>query len=132
MTDTTSAHKLRKFGLTVGGAFLVFGALRGYLHYGNLAIVLLGIGGVLIAFGLAFPTALAPVEKAWMALAHVLAFINTRIILTLLFYLVFTPIGLIARMVKDPLDRKLHDGNTSYWFRRDPKPADRVVYERQF
>ena len=132
MTATVSVQKLRKFGLTVGGAFLVFGAIRSYFHFGNGAIVLLAIGGVLSVFGIALPTALGPVEKAWMALAEALAFINTRIILTVLFYLVFTPIGLITRMFKDPLNRKLHDGNMSYWIRRQPKPADPALYQRQF
>jgi hypothetical protein len=132
MKNTTSVQELRKFGLTVGGAFLVFAAIRSYLHFGNFAIVLFGVGSALSAFGLVFPAALRPVEKAWMALAHVLAYVNTRIILTVVFYLVFTPIGLIARWVKDPLDRKLHDGSTSYWIRREPKPADRAIYERQF
>jgi hypothetical protein len=132
MQDITSAQKLRKFGLTVGGAFLVFAAIRSYFHYGNFAIALFGVGSVLSTFGLMFPTALGPVEKAWMGLAHVLAYVNTRIILTVLFYLVFTPIGIIARMVKDPLNRKLHDGSTTYWIRREPKPADRAIYERQF
>ena len=132
MKDTMSAQELRKFGLTVGGAFLVFGAIRSYFHFGNFAIALFGVGSVLSAFGLVFPTALRPVEKAWMRLAHVLAYVNTRIILTLLFYLVFTPIGLIRRTVKDPLNRKLHDRSTTYWIRREPKPADPAIYLRQF
>ena len=132
MTAQVSVQKLRKFGLTVGGAFLVFGAIRSYFHFGTGAIVLFGIGGVLSVFGIVFPAALRPVEKAWMALAEALAFINTRIILTVLFYLVFTPIGLVARMFKDPLNRKLHDGSTSYWIRRQPKPADPALYQRQF
>lgn len=132
MTAAISAQKLRKFGLTVGGAFLVFGAIRSYFHFGTGAMVLFGIGGVLSVFGIVFPTALRPVEKVWMALAEALAFINTRIILTVLFYLIFTPIGLVARMFKDPLNRKLHDGSTSYWIRRQPKPADPAVYQRQF
>jgi hypothetical protein len=132
MNETKSAQELRKFGLTVGGAFLVFGAIRSYFHFGTLAMALFGVGSVLGAFGLVFPTALRPVEKAWMRLAHVLAYVNTRIILTVLFYLVFTPIGLISRLVRDPLNRKLHDGSTTYWIRREPKPADRAIYERQF
>jgi hypothetical protein len=132
MTNTVSLHKLRKFGLTVGGAFLLFGGIRSYFHFGNVSIVLLGIGGALSVGGIVFPRALAPVEKWWMALAQVLAFINTRILLTVLFYLIITPIGLVTRMFKDPLNRKLHDGSMSYWIRRQPKPADPARYQRQF
>ena len=132
MMATVSVQKLRKFGLTVGGALLVFGAIRSYFHFGNFALVLFGVGGVLSVGGIMFPAALRPVEKAWMAMAEALAFVNTRIILTIFFYLIFTPIGLVLRMFKDPLNRKLHDGNMSYWIRRQPKPADAALYQRQF
>jgi hypothetical protein len=132
MNNTKSAQELRQFGLTVGGAFLVFGAIRSYFHFGNFAMALFGLGSVLSAFGLVFPTALRRVEKAWMGLAHVLAYVNTRIILSVLFYVVFTPIGIVARTIKDPLNRKLHDGSTTYWIRREPKPADPAAYQRQF
>ena len=132
MKSSKSAQELRKFGLTVGVAFLVFGAIRSYFHFGTFAIVLFGLGSVLSAFGLVIPKALGPVERVWMRLAHILGYVNTRIILSVLFYLVFTPIGIIARMVKDPLNRKLHDGSTTYWVGREPKSADRAIYERQF
>jgi hypothetical protein len=67
-----------------------------------------------------------------MDLALVLAWVNTRIILTLLFYAVFTPIGVIMRLFRDPLDRRLHDGRVSYWVPKEPEPFDPKRYENQF
>jgi len=76
--------------------------------------------------------ALGPVERGWMAVAMVLAWINTRIILTVLFALVFTPVGLVMRLLRDPLNLKFRDGRSSYWIRRDAKSFERLQYERQF
>lgn len=124
--------KLRKFGLTVGAALLVLGGVSGYRGGTWLPSVLGAAGGSLLLLGMVLPEALGPIERAWMALAAVLSWISTRIILTLLFYVAFTPIGLIMRIFRDPLNRKLRDGSSSYWIRRGRKGHDRVAYERQF
>ena len=56
--------------------------------------------------GLVAPRLLAPVERGWMRFAEVLGRINTRIILTLLYCVVITPVGWIVRRWRDdPLDR---------------------------
>jgi hypothetical protein len=58
--------------------------------------------------------------------------VNARVILTVLFYGVLTPVGLVMRCVRDPLDRTLADGRASYWKRRAPTPVDPAGYENQF
>jgi len=56
----------------------------------------------------------------WMKLAALLAWINTRLILTVLFFLVFTPVGIILRLLKnDPLERRFEKGSLSYWRRKE-------------
>jgi uncharacterized protein involved in cysteine biosynthesis len=83
--------------------------------------------------GLVIPFALKPVYILWMKLAFVLGWINTRILLILIFYLVFTPVGLLMRVLgKDHLERKIEKNKASYWKKREKKvfiPAD---YKRQF
>lgn len=86
----------------------------------------------LFLFGLISPNLLRGVEKVWLGLALVLAWVNTRIILTFLFYALFTPIGVIMRLFRDPLDRRLRDGRVSYWVRKEPKLFDPKAYENQF
>jgi hypothetical protein len=54
---------------------------------------------------------------------------GARIILTALFYLVMTPVGLIMRLFRDPLDRSLHDRSTSQWIKRESLPVDPERYE---
>src|SRR5581483_9239218 len=100
-----SRRKLRRFGLTVGTALLVVGAISRWRGHGPVSLGLWSAGAVLLALALVLPQALRPIEKAWMGLAAVLSWINTRIILSLLFVVAFTPIGVVRRMLRDPLDR---------------------------
>ena len=57
---------------------------------------------------------------------------NTRIILTVLYALVITPIGLVRRAFGDPLDRRMRDGRDSVWVRRPQAPVDPARYRQQF
>jgi hypothetical protein len=75
---------------------------------------------------------LGPVEKAWMRFAEVLGRINTRIILTVLYCLVMTPVGLLRRWLADPLDRKMRDGSSTVWVSRPRAPVDPERYRQQF
>jgi hypothetical protein len=129
----TGRSELRKFGLLVGGVFALFGIimlLRGKPHYPWFLVP----GGFLILGGAIFPAVLKHVYIAWMSLAFVMGFVISHILLTLFFYFVITPIGLIARLVgKDFLRLKLDRNANSYWIpRQDKSPKSPADYERQF
>lgn len=132
--DSAAAAKteLRKFGVTVGAAFVVLGTISWWRGHEIPPRVLWTLGGLLLVPGLLFPTVLGPVQRAWMAFALVLGHVNTRIILTVLYYLVMTPVGLVMRLFHDPLDRTLADGKPSHWVKRETTPVDVARYERQF
>jgi multisubunit Na+/H+ antiporter MnhG subunit len=88
---------------------------------------------VLLAFGAVLPRALKWVYIAWMSVAFVLGFVMAHVILTLLFFLMITPIGLIARVFgKDFLSLKLDRKAATYWIKRERKPSSAAEYERQF
>ena len=128
----TGAGDLRKFGLTVGGAFILLGVLLLLRHRSSYP-VFCATGVLLVAFGVIWPRALKYIYIAWMALAFTLGFIMSNVILTLFFFLVVTPIGLLARLFqKDFLARKWDKQAASYWipYSRKVKTAD--AYERQF
>ncbi len=79
------------------------------------------------------PLALKPVYIAWMRFAYVLGWVNTRLILAIMFYLVFTPIGLALRLLrKDLLERKIGEGELSYWKKKETLGSNPLQYERQF
>jgi len=124
---------LRKFGLMVGGVFLGLGLLF-YFRHKPWWPWFIGPGAPLVLLGAVFPRSLKWIYVAWMTLAMVLGAIVSTILLTLLFYLVVTPIGLVARLAgKDFLSRKLEPPAASYWILRDAsKPKQKHEHEQQF
>jgi saxitoxin biosynthesis operon SxtJ-like protein len=120
----------RKFGLLVGGAFLVFGGISYWRGHDVAPTVLWVLGGTLVVAGLLIPGHLGPVYRGWMKLAVVLAKITTPILMALIYFLVFTPIGIIRRLMgRNELIRP--QGN-SFWITRDPGPGRRSDLSRQF
>jgi polyferredoxin len=129
----TTSRDLRKFGLLVGGVFVVLGLIwwaRGKPYFAWA----LAPGAVLLAHGLIWPRALKYVYIVWMSLAIVLGYIVSTVLLTIFFFLVITPIGLIARLAgKDFLSLKLNRQAPTYWLAREGKsPKTPADYERQF
>jgi len=132
MKEGVSTSELRRFGLSVGGVFLVLAGLSRWRGH-TIAPVVMAIAGVLLVVpGAVVPGVLAPVRRGWLRGAAVLGDVNARILLTVLYYLVVAPIGFVMRRRRDPLDRELDDGRTSQWIRRPAQPLDRASYERQF
>ena len=132
MAEPLSTAELRKFGLTVGGAFAVLGAISWWRGHELPPRVLWTLAVLLIVPGALFPAVLRPVQRGWMAFAVALGHFNTRVILTLFFYLVLTPVGFVMRLFRDPLDRSLDDRSASQWVKRELQPLEPNRYERQF
>ena len=127
-----SARNLRRFGLTVGGAFALLGLVSWARGHEIPPLVLWSLGVGLIVPGLVAPRALGPVQRVWMRAAMVIGEFNSRVILGVFYYLVMAPVGLVRRLFGDPLDRGLGDRTTSAWVKRERRPVDRERYERQF
>lgn len=129
MATTIDTKKLRKFGLTVGGIFTVLAVLFVLRHKHHVPYyVSIVAGPTLLAGGLLWPRALAPVERGWSMLAHALGFINTRILLAFVFFVVLAPIALIMRVIgKDPLERRRDRSRPTYWRTREPAEPDRMT-----
>lgn len=72
------------------------------------------IGAILSAIAVIAPIVLRPVHRIWMRLAEALGWVNTRIILVLIFFLIFLPFGLLMRLFNDPMRRKRDPGAASY------------------
>jgi len=123
---------LRKFGLTVGGVLLAIGGVLFYFEKPS-AIYFSVIGGLLIFFGAFFPMILKPLNRIWMSLAIILGFIMSRVILTILFYLVLTPIALLAKIVgKKFITLKYDKSANTYWEKRTNIHKKQIDYDRQF
>lgn len=123
---------LWKFGLTVGGVLLAIGLVLFYFEK-PAAIYFAVIGGLLILFGALFPKILKPLNRIWMSLAIILGFIMSRVILTILFYLVLTPIAILAKIVgKKFIVMKYDKSANTYWEKRANINKKQIDYDRQF
>ena len=123
---------LKKFGITMGTAFSVIGLLL-LMRHKPAAPGAFAAAAAFFALAFLFPSVLRPVYIIWMKFASLLGWINTRIIFFLIFYLVFTPAGLVMRLFgKDPLDRKIDKKKTSYWLKKEKEEWSPVSHERQF
>jgi len=90
------------------------------------------VGGVLVAAFYAIPPIRRPLYLGWMYAAFPIGFVVSHVILALIYYLVFTPIGLLLRLFgKDPMSRKIDREAASYWVEHDPH-RDPARYFRQF
>ena len=120
---------LRDFGLTLA-AILGFFAWLSARKSGAAFPYLLNGAGYSFIVALAAPTLFHPIFAVWMRLAGLIATVNTFLLMGVVYYLLFTPSGLVARLFgSDALDEKLGTG-TSYW--HDRGPVDPKSYERQF
>ena len=125
-------RKLRRFGLMIGG---VLSGVAGWEWYegGGMSWGLGGLGGLFLLGGVFAPATLRPVYSVWMYAARILGWINSHLLLGLVFYTLFTLVGMIMRLVGyDPLDRRLEPERRSYWSKRDITVSSRDHYERQF
>lgn len=128
----STTKELKQFGIYVGMVLAAISVVMIYYSNSKYPYFLI-IGISLIVLGIILPKTLKPIYKPWMILALVIGWFSSRIILTILFFFVLTPIGLIAKLVgKDFLDKKFVNLGNSYWNYRARKPYDGAETERQF
>lgn len=83
----------------------------------------------LSAWALLAPSTLKPVYTSWMKFGNVMNWINTRLILGILFYGIFMPFGFIMRILgKDPMQRKRNSSLPSYRVESEASARDNVEH----
>lgn len=104
----------RRFGLTVGAAFLVLAAIMRWRGY-EIPLTIFGVLGVgLVLAGAAIPGRLGPLYRAWMGLALMISRVTTPLFMGIVFFVVITPIGLAMRLLgRNPIRHAAVGG--SYW-----------------
>ena len=109
----------RSFGFTVGGAFLILGAILWWRGRSpTLILVFESLAGALLLAALLVPERLGPIRSAWMKLAEAISRVTTPIILGVMYFAVFVPIGLTMRLFgRNPL-RPAPRTAASFWLPR--------------
>ena len=127
----TGNKELKSFGYTIGVILIIVASFLFY-YDNHLYQTIASIAALLIVFGLVLPLLLKPVYLIWMIFAVIIGWIMTRLILSILFYIILTPIALITRLLgEDFLYMKKSDSN-SYWNERDSYFEQNQNYEKQF
>jgi Saxitoxin biosynthesis operon protein SxtJ len=122
----------RSFGLLFAGVFALIGLLP--LMFGGAAhpwaIIL---AGLFLLSALAFPGALAPLNRLWLRFGLLLHRIVSPVVLGIMFFGVITPIGLVMRLLgKDPMRVQLDKAAGSYWIERTPPGPAPETFKDQF
>ena len=123
----------RQFGRTVGVVLALIGV---WLNWdgprSTVGMCLLVFGLLLVVLAVTYPRALVRLNRMWMGLAEMLAYVSTRVILGLVFFGVVTPIGVIKRLTGwDPLGRR-RSNQSSYWVPYPERQHDRKHFEKMF
>ncbi len=130
--ENPGAAELRKFGLVTGAIVIVlFGLILPWIFGYKWPVWPWILTGVLWIWALAIPGTLFFVYSSWLKFGHIAGWINTRIILGLMFFLVFFPAGILMRIFgNDPMVRKFDGTANSY--RIVSKPIERDHVERPY
>ena len=123
MTKTISKKQLREFGLLIGFGFpILMGWLFPSLFGHQFRTWTLWIGGPGLLIGLIAPRLLLYPYKGWMALGNVLGWLNSKIILGLVFIVILQPIAFVMRLIGyDPLRIRRKKEKTYRENRKDPQ-----------
>ena len=111
---------------------MAIGAWSLWRHHPLRAEFLGGTGVLLCLLGLVAPRWTQPFHVAWMKFAGALGYVNSRLILSVMYYGVLTPVGFFMRLAgRDPLKRRRAPAE-SYWIPRPKTRQDREQFERLF
>jgi len=133
MIKEVNKKQIRTFGITLTLVLIAIGFVQ-FLK-GNIITYkcLFGAALVILIMTLLIPIMIKPLYIGALYLSHALGWFNTRLILGILFYLIFTPIAIVFRIIgRDPLERKFDKNAPSYWKIRKATEFDKSNYERQY
>jgi hypothetical protein len=98
-SSSLSVRQGRKFGFTVGLAFLVLGGLAWWRGRHPVAEGFGVVAGLLLLAALLVPARLLPVEKVWMRGARLISKVTNPIIIAFLYFVVITPTATLIRLL---------------------------------
>lgn len=131
-SNSQSTGQLRKFAVTMASVLTLIAIL---LLYGRKesCVYLFLLSLVFLLFGMLAPMRLKPIYKLWMAMSNIIGWFVTKLILCALFYLVLTPVSLLARLFgKNFLELEINPDANTYWVLRKNSQPEKTDYEKQF
>lgn len=125
--------QFRTFGFGLTGFLSIIGGVQIYKGHEDTCVYFFGSSLVALLVSIFIPCALKYIYKVMMFIAQIIGWVNTRILLGILFYFCFAPIGIFLRIIrKDLLDRKFDKSCSTYWKRHEITDQKLSRYEKQF
>jgi len=122
----------RKTALVVAAVLAAIAAWNFYKGRTTVVLIFGGLALALVVAGFLLPALARRFHVFWMTIAVALGYVNSRVLLSLLFYLVFAPYGFVSRLFgRDPLRRR-GARLDSYWATRKTTRQTRGGFERLF
>ena len=122
----------RKTAFVVAAVLTTAAALFWYRGKMTSSVISIGIAVLLALIGLFVPAVAKVFHRVWYRIAFALGWVNSRILLTIIYYLIFVPYGVISRLAgRDPLNVRSAAGE-SYWHKREKTRQTREQFERLF
>ena len=123
----------RKFGVAVGGVLTGLGALLFFWrHRTTLGPAMAAAGVILLVLAAAAPSLLSAPHRAWRAFARILGAVNGFLFLSILFFLVLTPLGAVLRLFGRNELRRRGPAPASMWEPYPERNRDRAHFEKIF
>jgi hypothetical protein len=127
-----TADQARKSALMVAGVLLLIALWNIYKDRPVVYFTLGGIAAILALIGLLWPRGAILFDRSWMFVAGVLGYINSRILLSIMFYGVIAPYGFVMRLFgRNTMNRRGPNSDT-YWIPRKRTRQMAAGFERQF
>jgi len=122
--------ELRKFGFGLGLGLNILGCILFYRHKEHF-IWFSSVGSIAAISAVLYPKVLAPLKKLLDKLIFMIGWLTGILSLLIVFYLIFTPIGILFRFFRiDFLCQRIDKNSTSYWFKRKENIFSKDFYER--
>jgi hypothetical protein len=98
----------------------IFGAIEKYFSKTSTTVnIIYIVSFAVICIGFVIPQLLKPLYKVWMGFGNILGNINTKIIMSIIYFCIITPMAFFLRILgKDYLERKIDKKCESYWIKR--------------
>ena len=127
----STEKELREFGIVIG---IFFGLIAGLLAWkGKPYLVFASLAVPFLVLAFTNPFLLKPFQKVWMGLAVTIGWFMSRLILSIVFFLVITPLSLAIKLsgkkFLDPDFKKLGD---TYWNLKPAEDLPKDRYEKQY
>lgn len=128
-----SKPQVRKFGLVLAAILIFVGLLQAYKDRAIPAEILISLGVIFTFSSFFYQPIVLPIYKIMMRVSHLLGWVNTRIILGIIFYFMVTPTGLIMKLLgKNFLKRRIEKNKGSYWEKKEQIEFTRERCEKQY